>query len=79
MGTLFRGPVGWGEVGGGGVKRKDNSEKIDFIWKELSFFTMVIEDEAVIAAQVDLKTSTLKPLHAYWVINTHNLILNAQN
>ena len=31
VGTLFRGPVGLGQVGGGGVKRKDNSGKIDFI------------------------------------------------
>ena len=37
------------------------------------------DDDAGIAAQVDLKTSTLKPLHANWVINNYNLILNAQN
>ena len=37
------------------------------------------DDDAGIAAQVDLKTSTLKPLHANWVINNHNLLLNAQN
>ena len=40
---------------------------------------MVNNDDAGIAAQVDLKTSTLKPLHANWVINTHYIILNAQN
>ena len=28
---------------GEGVERKDNSEKVDFILNELSFFTMVIE------------------------------------
>ena len=27
-----------------------------------------------IVTQVDSKTSTLKPLLAYWVINTHNLM-----
>ena len=30
------------------------------------------DDDTGIAAQVDLKTSTLKPLHPNWVINTHN-------
>ena len=35
---------------------------------------MVTEDNTVIATQVNLKMSTVKPLHAIWVINTHNLI-----
>ena len=30
------------------------------------------DDDTGIAAQVDLKSSTLKSLHANWVINTHN-------
>ena len=30
------------------------------------------DDDTGIAAQVDLKTSNLKPLHANWVITTHN-------
>ena len=30
------------------------------------------DDDTGIAAQVDLKSSTLKPLHTNWVINTHN-------
>ena len=35
---------------------------------------MVNDDGTVIASQVDLKMSTVKPLHANWAINTHNLI-----
>ena len=35
---------------------------------------MVKDDDTVIASQVDLKISTVKPLHAYWTINTHNII-----
>ena len=48
-----RGDVIFGERGGG--ERKDNSGKIYFIWNELSFFTMVNDDDTVIASQVDLK------------------------
>ena len=32
------------------------------------------DDNTRIAAKVNLKTSTLKPLHATWVINTHYLM-----
>ena len=35
---------------------------------------MVNDDGTVIVSQVDLKMSTVKPLHANWTINTHNLI-----
>ena len=35
---------------------------------------MVNDDDTVIASHVDLKMSTVKPLYANWVINTHNLI-----
>ena len=35
---------------------------------------MVNDDDTVIASQVDLKMFTVKPLHANWAINTHNLI-----
>ena len=35
---------------------------------------MVNEDDIGIASQVDLKMSTVKPLHANWAINTHNII-----
>ena len=35
---------------------------------------MVNDDDTVIASQVDLKMSTVKPLHTYWAINTPNLI-----
>ena len=35
---------------------------------------MVNDDDTVIASQVDLKMSTVKPLHANWAINTHNFI-----
>ena len=35
---------------------------------------MVNDDDTVIASQVDLKMSTVKPLHANQSINTHNLI-----
>ena len=59
---------------GGGVERKDYSGKIYFIWNELSFFTMVNDNDTVIASQVDLKMSTVKPLHANWAINIPNLI-----
>ena len=70
-------------VGEEGVERKDNSEKVDLF--ETSYLSLqwllksLNDDDAGIAAQGDLKTFTLKPLHAYWVIKTHNLILNAQN
>ena len=63
---------------GEGGERKDNSGKVYFIWNELSFFTMVNDDETVIASQeVDLKMSTVKPLHAYWAVNTHNLVFQS--
>ena len=70
-------------VGEEGVERKDNSEKVDLF--ETSYLSLqwllksLNDDDAGIAAQVDLKTSTLKPPHAIWVINNHTLILNAQN
>ena len=35
---------------------------------------MVTDDDTGIASEVDVKMSTVKPLHAYWAINTHNLI-----
>ena len=35
---------------------------------------MANDDDTVIASQVDLKMSTVKPLHTYWAINTPNLI-----
>ena len=68
---------------GRGLKGKITPRK--FILFETSYLSSqwllksLNDDDAGIAAQVDLKTSTLKPLHANWVINTHNLILNAQN
>ena len=39
---------------------------------------MVNDDDTVIASQVDLKMSTVKPLHANWAINTPNLIPQRQ-
>ena len=69
---------------GGGDAGKDNSEKVDFLF-ETSYLCLqwllksLNDDDAGIAAQTELKTSSLKPLHANLVINTHNLILNAQN
>ena len=35
---------------------------------------MVNNDDTVIAFQVDLKMSSVKPVHANWAINTYNLI-----
>ena len=35
---------------------------------------MVNDNDTWIASQVDLKMSTVKPQHANWVTNTHNLI-----
>ena len=35
---------------------------------------MVNDNDTVIASQVDLKMSTVKPLHANWAINIPNLI-----
>ena len=32
------------------------------------------ENDTGITSQVDLKMSTVKPLHANWAINTHNFI-----
>ena len=50
---------------GGGGERKDNSGKVYFIWNELSFFTMVNnDDDTVIASHVDLKMFSVKQLHA---------------
>ena len=69
------------EKGGGGLKGKITLRKL--ILFETSYLSLqwllksLNNDDAGIAAQVDLKTS--KPLHANWVINTHNVILNAQN
>ena len=54
---------------GAGGKRKDHSGNVDFISKELSFFTMVTNDDTGIASEVDLKMSTVKPLHAFWAIS----------
>ena len=48
----------------GGGEKKDTSGKVYFIWNELSFSTMMNDDDAVIASQVDLKMSSVKPLHA---------------
>ena len=33
------------------------------------------DDDTMIASRVNLKMSTVQPLHANWAINTHNLIL----
>ena len=53
MGTLFRGLAGSGQGWGvGGVERKYNIGKVDFIRNKLSFFTMVI-------TLVNLKTSSI--------------------
>ena len=58
---------------GGGEERQ--LQKVDFILNELSFFTMVNDDNTGIVSQVVyLKMSTVKPLPANWPINTHNLI-----
>ena len=57
-----------------------NSRKIDFILNNLYFIrllkSLLNDDETGIATQVDLKMSTLEPLHIYWVINIS--CLNAQ-
>ena len=45
--------------------------KVDFICNELSFYNGYCKG---IMIQVDLKTSTIKPLHANWDIYTHNLM-----
>ena len=69
-------------MGGGGLKRKISPKKLilfETTYLSLQWLLKTLNDDAGIVAQVDLKTSTLKPLHANWVINTHNLILNAQN
>ena len=79
----LRRTVGWGEVEGGGLKGKITPKQL--ILFETSYLSLqrllksLNDDDAGIAAQVDLITSTLKPLHANWVIYTHYLILNAQN
>ena len=75
----------WGRGGGGGFKGKITPRN----WRKMILFERSYlsiwllksqnNDNAGIATQVDLKTSTPKPLHANWVINTHNLILNDQN
>ena len=41
---------------------------------------MVNDDDTVIASQVDLKMSTVKPVHVHanWAINTQNLIPQRQ-
>ena len=73
-----------GEVGKGGwLKGEITPRKL--ILFETSYLSLqwllksLKDDDAGIAAQVDLKTSTLKPIHANWVIYTHNPILKAQN
>ena len=80
--------VGGGGGGGGGwvaggLKGKITLRKL--ILFETSFLSLqwllksLNDDDPGFAAQVDLKTSTLKSLHANWFLNTHNLILNAKN
>mgnify|MGYP003684644511 CR=1 FL=1 len=72
-----------GHRGGRGLKGKKTPTKlILFETRYLSLqwlLKSLNDDDTGIAAQVDLKTSTLKPLHANWVINIYNLIPNAQN
>ena len=94
MGVNFRGlSSSWGHnfvdwlVGdkweGGGLKGKITPTKLILIETSYLFLQWLLkslnDDHTGIAAQVDLKTSTLKPLHANWVINIYNLIPNAQN
>ena len=59
---------------GGGVKGKITPEKLILFETSYLFFTMVNDNDTWIASQVDLKMSTVKPQHANWVTNIHNLI-----
>ena len=56
------------------MKGKISPEKNILFETSYLFFTMVNDEDTVIASQVDLKMSTVKPLHANWAINTNNLI-----
>ena len=56
------------------MKGKISPEKNILFETSYLFFTMVNDEDTVIASQVDLKISTVKPLLATWAINTYNFI-----
>ena len=67
--------ISWfGRERGGGGKGKITPEK--FILYETSYFPLQWWKMMTpwLLHKYDLKMSTVKPLHANWVINTHNLI-----
>ena len=70
--------IGWLWGGCGGLKRKITLGKlILFSMSVLSLLRLSKspqnDDGTGIATQVDLKTSTQKPLHVNWVKSTHKL------